>query len=547
MALQLNSPQMVEKFCKSKDQLLKSDLGRVDVTPSHFQTKKDMETLAHFLMHHKPLTDVKITLDNSEHLKILLDAVADSPNIRKLELNNGCTDLNEYNAALVRSMLQNNKSIRRLLAQHDNTKSRFIFDGISKNTSLESIKINDRIDSPIIFGDSVKKLTLVGGYKSGSDFNVEFLRDALASNKSIRYLKLIKSHLKLTSAISGNTSIKRLCVFQDSSMNNNDEDLVKFSQALKDHPALTDVSLQTSLRTVENAIMLCNAVIESKSIIKFEAHAFASSDILAVFLNQLVPSQRLTELKVRNNYSSTLPNPLEISPLTEALKHRYCSLKVLDLENATLPTDNTLSLALALEANTSLEVVNMKDTTFSDEALQVMQRWLAKSTQLKSIKFEAQHYKSCDKLDLAAIIRNNTTLETLHYYRKRKTIDDILDALSVNDTLTDLAISTSEEDFTKKIEEKITPNNWAIRNLFNADYFSYDDIIGNLTTRNKQYQSSMQLNTIIVIHNIVRDKDSFARLPREVWLIIFEKLRYPGLPNFKLTADNIFKSYNTKI
>lgn len=375
-------------------------------------------------------------------------------------------------------------------------------------------------------------------------------------NSSIETLTLKNATYNNILAVKQNSSIQTLNIVNTFYLPVSFDQL---AEVLKCHSTLTSVSIEFSVQQIKLADMqlLCDGMSESKSIKRFNyywgdwtEYEFLSVEAITLLFNKFIPRKQTDYLKIHGDTGTSL----DCSSIIDALKSPERSLNGLEFPLFHFKTDQTEALALALEANKSLEHIDLGITSFSIEAWQVMQRWLVSPMcQLKSFLLR-NRYTQITAFDVSDVIRCNSSLTTLHYPSMLSIIDmhKIVSVLKVNDTLTDLDLNYSKTFwFHRLLAEKFEadPNfNFALRkvNFLGKELIDVEVVVDIMLKRNIEYQSLMHINTIILIHNIARDKSSFEQLPREMWLLIFEKLRYPGMTNFKSKAESIFNSYLTR-
>ncbi len=183
----------------------------------------------------------------------------------------------------------------------------------------------------------------------------------------------------------------------------------------------------------------------------------------------------------------------------------------LDLDQNQIQSSGIIALCNSLKTNTSLRTLVLSDN--SDLGVNGL-------TALK---------------DMLAV--NNTLrklwLSNCYNPREENEVDLICTGLRLNSSLTfvDLYSADIPDDIYTYIKfcsaiENVLEVNYALREV--QQYKNNDQILKQLK-RNRDLQADMLYKIAILVHNIAWSNEPPMGLPKELWLEIFSRIRYPGL------------------
>lgn len=265
---------------------------------------------------------------------------------------------------------------------------------------------------------------------------------------------------------------------------------------------------------------------------------------IKTFAEMLMTNKTLTEFISEDRYSSSDHSNLDISSIMEALKENT-SLRTFWFWNWKLDLVER-GLLDVLRANKTLNSVVIRNNTIISDNFTRLFEFLATNTLLKKVWIDTDCQKVPNRTVLVTnIVAKNRTLRSLtvnthtsaQWEPSLKELAELKQALKQNDTLSRIsldivvAVSNKKEYFSDVFETN--------RSLISV---SFGEIkCAKFTRNNRMYQAQRRGDVAIVLHNIRRDPDLQARVPKELWMLIFKFLREPGTKSSKLATSILYR------
>ena len=432
---------------------------------------------------------------------------------------------------------------------------------ILKLHSFEQLKGVRNFSYGLMNTTSLKVLSINAHFGCYDEFSALIL--AVAKSRSITDLNLTSYAMKIVAAdlreLVSSSKLKYLAMGGINCAPNNEDQITEGLISASILESLTwstmpteeltralfdGIKLNTSLKTLDlstirNPTQICDVLKVNRTLTDVQ------------IMGDYVPMDVYCEILVQNKSLKRLQVPLAASERYDSTNISN-SLKV-NKTITSLQLDNLIFRPYgifinSLLMNQSLTELDIHAQELSLDEYRMLYTALKEDSHLQRLTFGDFVELPAEVFsEFADVIQTNRVLRYVYVYGRGMSIDaakKICQALKENDTLTILhhwwrhQIQLEDDNI---LQDMLTVN----RSLTELNFF-FDTDCRSVCSKNKEYQSTMITNTIVIIHNLARSRSAFDTFPREVWIEIFTRLRYPGTSYFGDVAKKIFDGYGTK-
>jgi hypothetical protein len=198
------------------------------------------------------------------------------------------------------------------------------------------------------------------------------------------------------------------------------------------------------------------------------------------------------------------------------------SVKTLRISVNQLGEEASKSIGNAIKYHPTLQRLSLDENPFEGDSI----RWICEGLKSNS---------SLQLVDMARLPAS--TIEAITY---------VSDMLKANDSLTRFVLYTSFNPLTEEMVDLVVAAVLENNSLEMCE-ISYDKHIDKYMhmraklEQNRKEKHQILLEWLILMHNLARSPEAFEVFPSEIWLSVFECMRYRGINTFADTARETFR------